>query len=159
MAKKTAIKPTQNVKSQTFLPEQELADLLQSAGSEVIESTENLADLDPSFSSKGVSAKIAAPQQRFIELAKQKEAIVEELIKTSEALEAVMRELGLNKFVQDSATQLVYKVIVPSGRYVMFPTIDYVRTKTLEEDRGDLSFTAAEEAGFNVDALKKKKTK
>jgi hypothetical protein len=43
---------------------------------------------------------------------------------------------------------LVYKIVVPKGKYMYFDAIDYVRTKKETEKSGDLSKKAAEEAGF-----------
>jgi len=65
-----------------------------------------------------------------------------------EATAAVVKEIGLDKFFQDPNTGLVYKTVTPTGRFVEYKTVGYVRTKKPDEKRGDLSVKEAEAAGF-----------
>lgn len=51
-------------------------------------------------------------------------------------------------FQDDEGT--VYKIVIPEGKFVHFEHIGYVRTRRLDEKRGDLSIKDAEAAGYNV---------
>lgn len=64
-------------------------------------------------------------------------------------MESVAKEVGINGYFQDNEGT-VYKVVEPDGKYVNFEKISYVRTRRLNEKRGDLSLKEAEEAGFSV---------
>jgi hypothetical protein len=44
----------------------------------------------------------------------------------------------------------VYKIVVPDGKFVHFDHVSYVRTRRVDEKRGDLSIKDAEAAGYNV---------
>lgn len=87
-------------------------------------------------------------QKRFLELAKYSEKVKEELSEIYSEMETVMAELGVDTYHQDPETSLVYKVIVPKGRFVNFSKIDYVRTAKPEERSGSLSKKEAESLGF-----------
>lgn len=89
-------------------------------------------------------------QQRLVELADQKEAIVEQLKKIDAELAVEATALGVNEIFQNPETGVVYKTIVPAGTYVTFKEIDYVRTRKEGETRGSLSMKEAEAAGFSV---------
>ena len=65
------------------------------------------------------------------------------------ATEAVAKEVGINGFFQDGAG-IVYKVIIPDGKFVTYDKISYVRTRRSHEKRGDLSMKEAEAAGFRL---------
>jgi hypothetical protein len=61
----------------------------------------------------------------------------------------VSKEVGINGYFQDDQG-IVYKVVVPDGKFVYFDHISYVRTRRAHEKRGDLSMKEAETAGFRV---------
>jgi len=86
----------------------------------------------------------------FLEAAKTVEKLKEELEVAYEKLNSSMVELGLNTYVQDSETRLVYKVVKPGGRFMKFSDIDYVRTAKEGERAGTLSKKEAQEKGFNL---------
>jgi hypothetical protein len=89
-------------------------------------------------------------QKRFVELENQKEQVRKFFDVLKEATEAVAAEIGINGYFQDSEGT-VYKVVIPEGKFVTFDKISYVRTRRLDEKRGDLSLKEAEEAGFSVE--------
>ena len=76
-----------------------------------------------------------------------------EVNKFYEELDEVLGQLKehgqLNGFYQ-STDGTVYQIVKPSGRFVTFKDVDYVRTKREGEERGSLSAKAAEAAGFKV---------
>ena len=86
--------------------------------------------------------------EKLLFLAKQKEAVVEQLKELNKELEVVLLEVGVDKYIQDPETLLVYKVVKPKGTFVSFKEVDYVRTKKESEERGDLSVKEAKAAGF-----------
>lgn len=88
-------------------------------------------------------------KERFLELAKETEALVDQLKSKNEEMNRLMLELGINTYIQDPETLTVYKIIKPIGRWVDFKEIDYKRT-ALEGERGGqpLSKKEAEEQGF-----------
>ena len=88
-------------------------------------------------------------QKRFVELEKQKEQVKQYFENLKLAVEEVKAEVGVNGYFQDDEGT-VYKIVVPDGKYVNFEHISYVRTRRLNEKRGDLSLKEAEEAGFTV---------
>ena len=88
-------------------------------------------------------------QKRFVELEKQKEHIKAYFENLKKAIEEVQREVGVNGYFQDEEGT-VYKIVIPDGKFITFDHISYVRTRRLNEKRGDLSLKEAEEAGFNV---------
>jgi hypothetical protein len=88
-------------------------------------------------------------QKKFVQLEKQKEQVKKFFETLSEAVKAVQEEVGINGFFQDEEGT-VYKIVEPEGKYVTFDKISYVRTRRMDEKRGDLSLKEAEEAGFTV---------
>jgi hypothetical protein len=94
----------------------------------------------------------------FFQLAKQYEEQLEALKSTKEQLQSIMKDLGEGTYLQDPGDMTVYNIVVPKGTYVTYNPIDYIRTRKLNEDRGDLSLTKAEENGFSVEHLKRKKS-
>lgn len=89
-------------------------------------------------------------KQKFIELAKQLEALNDQRDALREELTQTMLALGLGTLAQDSVTGIVYKVNKPKGTFTYFRDIDYVRTAKPDERAGSLSKKEAEEAGFNL---------
>ncbi len=94
-------------------------------------------------------------QIKFLTLAEQYEATVEQLKKIKEQIQPVMSELGVGTFLQDPNDGTVYQVVNPTGKFVFFDPIDYIRTRKITEDKGDLSIKKAEEAGYSMAHLKK----
>lgn len=88
-------------------------------------------------------------QNRLFALVEAHENLKAQLKTSSEELEQVLADLGVNTYHQDPATGLVYKVYVPDGTFVYFKKIDYKRTAKQGEKGGTvLSKTEAQEAGF-----------
>lgn len=88
-------------------------------------------------------------QKKFVALEKQKEQVKQYFENLKSAVEEVSKEIGINGYFQDEEGT-VYKVVIPEGKFVTFEHISYVRTRRLDEKRGDLSLKEAQEAGFNV---------
>ncbi len=88
-------------------------------------------------------------QRKFVELEKRKDQVKKYFDELKNAVEAVKAEVGLNGYFQDTEGT-VYKVVEPEGRFISYEKISYVRTRRLDEKRGDLSIKEAEEAGFSV---------
>jgi hypothetical protein len=88
-------------------------------------------------------------QIRFVELERKKEDIKKYFDELNTACEALSKEIGVNGFFQDEQG-IVYKVVVPEGKFVHFEKISYVRTRRPHEKRGDLSMKEAEGAGFRL---------
>ena len=88
-------------------------------------------------------------QQKFVELERQKESIKKYFDELTVAVEAVSKEVGINGLFQDDQG-IVYKVVIPEGKFVYFEKISYVRTRRAHEKRGDLSMKEAEGAGFRL---------
>jgi len=89
-------------------------------------------------------------QGQFLSAAIAYEHAKDELDKLRGQLNAALAKLPLNSYVQDPTTGLVYKVVVPQGRFVSFQHLDYVRTKKPDERQGSLSAKEAKEQGFTV---------
>lgn len=85
-------------------------------------------------------------QKRFVKLEKQRKTILEEF---DTALQEVAAEVGVDGYFQDE-DGVVYKVTCPTGRWVKFDTVSYVRTRRDDEKQGTLSQKEATEAGFKV---------
>lgn len=89
-------------------------------------------------------------QQKFLEISKRIEVLKEEMKALSPTLEQLMLEIGEGKMFQDPETGLVYKIEVPTGTYIEFKKINYVRTKKAGETKGSLAKSEAEAAGFII---------
>ena len=88
-------------------------------------------------------------QKRFFELATEGERLRQDMKKVKEEMNIVMRELGVNTYHQDPQTGLVYKIEVPTGTFVEFPSIGYKRTAKAGEKGGTvLAKSEAEAQGF-----------
>lgn len=90
-------------------------------------------------------------QKRFVDLEKKKEEVKKFFEELKEATLQVASEVGVNGYFQD-AEGTVYKIVEPEGKFVTFDKISYIRTRRLDEKRGDLSLKEAEAAGYNVPA-------
>lgn len=86
---------------------------------------------------------IVALSQRYEELKKQ-------IAEVRADLDREMKEAGVGSMFQDPATGAVFKIDIPSGRYVEYRTLEYTRTALPGESRGSLSKKEAEEAGFTL---------
>lgn len=89
-------------------------------------------------------------QNKFLSLATEFEVLKEQYKKKQEELNSVMADLGIGAIFQDAETGLVFKIVKPSGTYVSFKEIDYVRTAKEGEKAGSLSKKEAEEKGFDL---------
>lgn len=89
-------------------------------------------------------------QLNFLSIAKDYEIAKEVLSKAAEALQEALAKLPLNSYLQDPETLLVYKVQKPSGTFVYYKDLEYVRTKKVEERQGGLSAKEAKEQGFSL---------
>lgn len=87
-------------------------------------------------------------QQKFLEISKRLEVLKEESKALYPTLDDLMKEIGVGTMFQDPETGLVYKIEVPTGTFVQYNTISYVRTKKAGETKGSLAKTEAEAAGF-----------
>lgn len=88
-------------------------------------------------------------QRKFVELERKKEDIKRYFDELNAAVEAVSKEIGINGFFQDDQG-IVYKVVIPAGKFVYFEKISYIRTRRQHEPKGDLSMKEAEGAGFKL---------
>jgi hypothetical protein len=88
-------------------------------------------------------------QAKFVELERKKEEVKKFFDELNTAVEAVSKEVGINGMFQDDQG-IVYKVVVPEGKFVYFEKISYVRTRRPNEKRGDLSMKEAEAAGYQL---------
>jgi hypothetical protein len=87
-------------------------------------------------------------QKKFLELAKYHEQLKDKLDEVRKELEASMTDLGLGTVLQDPETLTVYKMVKPTGRFIYYYDIDYVRTAQEGERAGTLSKKEAEALGF-----------
>lgn len=90
-------------------------------------------------------------QRKFVSLEKQKESIKLYFENLRTAVEEVAKEIGINGYFQDEEGT-VYKIVEPEGKWVTMERTSYIRTRRLDEKRGDLSLKEAETAGYNVPA-------
>lgn len=88
-------------------------------------------------------------QQRFVALERKKEEIKKFYEELKVATEEVLKEVGLNGYFQDEEG-IVYKIIEPEGKFVLFDRLSYIRTRRQHEKRGELSMKEAEGAGFSL---------
>lgn len=86
-------------------------------------------------------------QRKFVELERKKEDVKKYFDELTQACETLAKEIGVNGYFQDEQG-VVYKVVVPEGKFVHFEKISYIRTRRPHEKRGDLSMKEAEGAGF-----------
>ena len=89
-------------------------------------------------------------QKKFLEIAKRYEVLKEEMKALKPTLQDLMTEIGVGTMFQDPETMLVYKIEVPTGTFISFDPINYVRTKKTGETKGSLSKSDAEAAGFTL---------
>lgn len=88
-------------------------------------------------------------QAKFVSLEKKKEEVKKFFEELKLSIEAVQAEIGINGMFQDNEGT-VYQVVIPEGKFVTFDKISYIRTRRLNEKRGDLSMDKAEAAGYTV---------
>ena len=88
-------------------------------------------------------------QRAFVELEKRRDGYRRYLEELSAALRAVAGEVGLDGYFQDDEG-IVYKIVIPSGKWMPFQPISYLRTKRSGESKGTLSAKEATEAGFKA---------
>ena len=90
-------------------------------------------------------------QVLFVELEKRKAEYKKWQAELAEATKAVAEEVGVGGMFQDQ-DGVVYKVIVPTGKFVHYELYSYTRTKREGEERSPypLAVKEAREAGFEV---------
>lgn len=93
-------------------------------------------------------------QNKFIQLAKQKEELIKQLKEINESIEPLMEEIGEGTLFQ-CEEGLVFKVSPWKGQFVVPKRFEYVRTKRIDESKGSLSQKEAKEGGFDLWNLKK----
>lgn len=86
----------------------------------------------------------------FLEAVKMVENLKDALEVAYTQLNNAMSELGLDAYVQDPETKLVYRIVKPKGSFVYYKEVDYVRTAKEGERAGTLSKKEAELRGFNL---------
>jgi hypothetical protein len=94
--------------------------------------------------------KLNSHQEKFLELVDRIEKGRKLLKELGKELAEEMRQIPLGEMFQNPKDGVVYQVIAPSGTYVEFKNIDYIRTRKEGEKAGTLSITAAKEAGFSL---------
>ena len=87
-------------------------------------------------------------QKKFINDVKFYEELKRKMEEVREDLDKQMFDLGIGNYIQDPATLTVYKIVKPSGTFISFKEISYVRTSEGDEKKGTLSKKEAEGAGF-----------
>lgn len=87
----------------------------------------------------------------FVRAVEEHETLKQRYIESCENLEARMKDIGYDQYVQDPVSLIVYKIVKPNGSFVYYKEIDYKRTAK-EGERGGtvLSKKEAEEAGFTL---------
>ena len=90
----------------------------------------------------------AEKQAKFLELAKYYEQLKEKVDEVRTELTATMLDLGIGSVLQDPHTLTVYKVVKPTGTFMYYRDVDYVRTALEGERAGTLSKKEAESLGF-----------
>jgi len=88
--------------------------------------------------------------EKILEIIRKYEKTKEEYKNVSKELTDSLLQMPLNHVFQDPTTNLVYKVVEPTGSYIEYKKISYVRTKKKDEKRGSLSKKEAESYGFVI---------
>ena len=88
-------------------------------------------------------------QRKFVELERKKDEVKKFYDDLAAATEVLVKETGVGSYFQDEQG-VVYKVVIPAGKFVHFDKFGVVRTRRPHEDRGDLSLKEAESAGFKI---------
>lgn len=89
-------------------------------------------------------------QKQLIELTKKTEDLKKQLKEYNQAIENILIELGEGSSFQDPEDGTVFEIVIPSGAFVSFKKMDYLRTKREGESRGSLSKTRAKELGYEI---------
>ncbi len=88
-------------------------------------------------------------QVRLVELDLKKDEYKKYVEELQATITEVVAELGVGGMFQDPSG-LVWKMVIPEGKFVYFDKLSYNRTKRPHEDRGSLSVKEAEAAGFKI---------
>jgi len=89
-------------------------------------------------------------QKRFVELEKKKQEYRLFFDELKEATQDVANEIGIGGMFQDE-DKTVYQIVIPDGKFVHYEKIGYIRTRRVDEKKGDLSLKKAQESGFTVE--------
>jgi len=87
-------------------------------------------------------------QQRLVKLDLRKPEIEAYYQELEQTVAQVAAEIGLNGYFE-APDGTVYKIVKPSGRFVLFKDLDFLRTKREGEERGTLSKVEADKARAN----------
>jgi hypothetical protein len=93
---------------------------------------------------------LTASQEKFVSISAEIEALKAQLKEKNAELETTAVEIGIGQMFQ-ARDSIVYKIVEPSGTFVAYSKIGFVRTKRPGEDRGTLSAKEAKEAGFKIE--------
>lgn len=88
-------------------------------------------------------------QRRLVELDLHKPQVDKFYEDLQAAVVAVQGEVGTDGMFQ-SDDGIVYQIVKPSGTFIAYKDLSFVRTKRTDERAGTLSVKKAEEAGFTV---------
>ena len=88
-------------------------------------------------------------QRRLFQLDLRKAEIEKYYEDLEQAIKDVEAENGINSYFQGS-DGVVYKIVKPTGTFVSYKDLNYVRTKRADEARGSLSAKEATAQGFTV---------
>ena len=89
-------------------------------------------------------------QAKLLEVSKEYEALKAKMKELKPQLTELLEEVGIDNHFQDPTTLAVYQIVTPKGKYTFFDTIDYERTKFVDEKKGSLSMKKAEEMGYSL---------
>lgn len=89
-------------------------------------------------------------ETKLIALTKELEVLKDAYKAKAKEVQALLEQFEEGAYLQDPIDKTVFKVIVPTGTFVEFRKIDYIRTRRTGEKRGELSLKEAKEAGFEV---------
>ena len=95
-------------------------------------------------------AELTDIQKRFVELDKQKDMVKRFYEELEHVTSLLVQEMGVDSYFQDPEDSVVYKVVVPDGKFVRFNKYDVIRTKREDEAKGSLSKVEAQRAGFSL---------
>lgn len=95
-------------------------------------------------------AELTETQKRYIELDKQKDMVKRYYEELEQVTALLAQEVGIDQYFQDPEDGVVYKIVVPDGKFVHFNKYDVIHTKREDEVKGSLSKVEAQRAGFDT---------
>jgi len=88
-------------------------------------------------------------QQILVQLDQKKPEIDAYYEALEAAIIAVQDEIGTDGMFQ-ADDGIVYQIVKPSGTFITYKDLNFIRTKRADERAGSLSVKKAQEAGFQV---------